>query len=88
MTKYYALYDRQNHNILYTGFNSTNLNTIKKELTNYLLLGSFSDEGKKSIENNTLSELLEYYDFELLIKNNHKFNNYDTHNINPYKTTI
>lgn len=68
MTKkyYYALFDNQNNRITSIGINNTSKNAMRDYLINFLLLGNFSEEGEHSIENNTLSELLNYYEFVLL----------------------
>lgn len=71
MTKkyYYALFDNQIGQIMSTGFNETSKNLVKKHLINFLLLGNFSEEGEDSVKNNTLPELLNYYEFKLLKSN-------------------
>ncbi len=68
MTKkyYYALFDKQVRKIISTGFNETSKNSIRRHLIDFLLLGNFSEEGEHSIKKNTLSELLNYYEFTLL----------------------
>lgn len=68
MTKkyYYALFDNQNNRITSVGINKTSKNTMKGHLIDFLLLGNFSEEGEDSIKRNTLSELLNYYEFALL----------------------
>lgn len=68
MTKkyYYALFDNQNNRITSIGINKKSKNAMKGHLIDFLLLGNFSEEGECSIENNTLSELLNYYEFALL----------------------
>lgn len=66
MSKYYAIYDNQLDIIRGEGLNSTDLNKIRADLINYLLLGNFSKEGEQSIKNNSLFELLNYYEFTLL----------------------
>lgn len=68
MTKkyYYALFDNQIGQIILTGLNETSKNLVRKCLINFLLLGNFSEEGENSIKINTLSELLNYYEFALL----------------------
>ncbi len=66
MEKYYALFDNQNNRITSIGINQTSKKTVKNRLLNFLLLGNFSEEGEDSIKNNTLSELLNYYEFTLL----------------------
>ena len=63
---YYALYDNQLNEISSIGFNATSQNSLREYLVSYLLLGNFSKEGEKSIKRNTLSELLNYYEFRLL----------------------
>jgi hypothetical protein len=63
---YYAIYDNQLNQIRSEGFNFQNLNLVRKSLIDYILLGSFSEEGEQSIKENTLEELLNYYEFELL----------------------
>lgn len=71
MTKkyYYALFDNQNNRITSIGINKTSKNATKDYLINFLLLGNFSEEGENSVKNNTLSELLNYYEFKLLKSN-------------------
>ncbi|MBU4332316.1 hypothetical protein L6279_01665 [Candidatus Parcubacteria bacterium] len=71
MTKkyYHALFDNQNNRITSIGINKTSKNTIKGHLIDFLLLGNFSEEGEDSVKNNTLSELLNYYEFKLLKSN-------------------
>lgn len=68
MTKkcYYALFDNQIDQITSTGFNESSKNAVRAHLINFLLLGDFSEEGEASIKNNTLEELLNYYEFTLL----------------------
>ena len=68
MTKkcYYSLFDNQTNRIVSTGLNKTSKDVIKNHLVNFLLLGNFSEEGEESVKNNTLSELLNYYEFALL----------------------
>lgn len=72
MTKkhYYALFDIQVNRIISTGLNSTSKNAVRNSLINFLLLGNFSEEGEDSIKNNTLSELLNYFEFRLLKSKN------------------
>ncbi|MFA6715209.1 MAG: hypothetical protein WCS27_07515 [Victivallaceae bacterium] len=68
MKKYYfALFDNQLNSIVATGFNSRTKKSVREDLINYLLLGNFSEEGEDSIKQNTLEELLNYYEFTLLI---------------------
>ncbi len=71
MTKkyYYALFDNQIGQVVSMGFNKTTKNLVKKHLINFLLLGNFSEEGEDSVKNNTLYELLNYYEFKLLKSN-------------------
>ena len=68
MTKkcYYALFDNQIDRLVSTGFNETSRDIVRTHLINFLLLGNFSEEGEDSIKNNTLSELINYYEFTLL----------------------
>lgn len=68
MTKkyYYALFDNQIGQVVSTGFNQTSKKALKERIVNFLLLGNFSEEGEDSIKQNTLSELLNYYEFKLL----------------------
>lgn len=68
MTKkyYYALFDNQNNRITSIGINKTSKDAIKDHLTDFLLLGNFSEEGEESVKNNTLAELINYYEFALL----------------------
>ena len=63
---YYALFDNQTNCIVSTGFNETSRDAVKNQLVNFMLLGNFSEEGEMSIKNNTLEELLNYYEFTLL----------------------
>ena len=63
---YYALFDNQIDQITSTGFNQTSKAVVRERLINFLLLGNFSKEGEDSIKRNTLSELLNYYEFKLL----------------------
>ena len=64
--KYYAIFDSQNNAITSIGLNEKTLTQVHKCLSNYLLDGSFSAEGENSIHNNSLEELLNYYEFSLL----------------------
>jgi hypothetical protein len=64
--KYYALFDNQINQIISTGLNETSKNIVRTQLVDFLLLGNFSEEGEASIKNNTLEELLNYYEFTLL----------------------
>lgn len=64
--KYYAIFDNQNNVVTGIGLNKRTLTQIQKCLINYLLDGSFSPEGENSIRNNSLKELLNYYEFGLL----------------------
>lgn len=64
--KYYALFDNQLGKIVSAGFNQTSKNLLRDRLVNFLLLGNFSEEGEHSIKNNSLPELLNYYEFTLL----------------------
>ena len=66
MKKYYAIYDNQINEIRGIAFNCQNKEIVRKELVNFLLLGNFSEEGEISIKNNSLEELLNYYEFSLL----------------------
>ena len=72
MTKkyYYALFDNQIGQIMSMGFNETSKNSIKEHLIDFLLLGNFSEEGEGSVRNNTLPELLNYYEFSLMRSGN------------------
>lgn len=63
---YYALFDDQIDQIASTGLNQTSKDAVRERLINFLLLGNFSEEGEDSIKRNTLSELLNYYEFTLL----------------------
>lgn len=63
---YYALFDDQIDQIASTGLNQTSKDAVREHLINFLLLGNFSEEGEDSIKRNTLSELLNYYEFTLL----------------------
>jgi hypothetical protein len=63
---YYAIFDNQNNAITSIGLNLRKLTQIRKCLIEYLLDGSFSEEGEHSIRNNSLDELLNYYEFGLL----------------------
>ena len=64
--KYYALHDNQLGKISSTGINQTSKKIIRERLVSFLLLGNFSEEGKNSLKNNSLLELLSYYEFTLL----------------------
>lgn len=68
MTKkyYHALFDNQNNRITSIGINKISKDVMRDYLINFLLLGNFSEDGRHSIENNTLSKLLNYYEFTLL----------------------
>jgi len=66
---YYSLLDNQTGQITSIGLNETSKNEVRNHLINYLLLGNFSTEGEESIKQNTLSELLNYYEFRLLESN-------------------
>ena len=82
---HYALFDYQLDRIVPYGLNERSLKKIQNDLINFLLLGNFSTEGEKSIKNNSLEELLNYYEFELL-KANVKFNYpYEYYDIEKYK---
>ena len=63
---YFALFDNQIDQITSTGLNQTSKVALREHLVNFLLLGNFSEEGEDSIKRNTLSELLNYYEFKLL----------------------
>ena len=63
---YYALFDNQTGQITSTGLNQTSKDDVRERLINFLLLGNFSEEGENSIKRNTLSELLNYYEFKPL----------------------
>ena len=63
---YYSLIDYQTNRIVSTGSNKKTKDVIKNHLVNFLLLGNFSEEGEESVKNNTLFELLNYYEFALL----------------------
>ena len=63
---YYALFDNQIGQIVATGINQTSKDVVRERLIDFLLLGNFSEEGEDSIKQNTLSELLNYYEFKLL----------------------
>lgn len=63
---YYALFDNQIGQIASIGLNETSKNEVRNHLISYLLLGNFSVGGEESIKQNTLSELLNYYEFRLL----------------------
>lgn len=69
---YYFLLDNQTGQITSIGLNETLKNEVRNHLISYLLLGNFSAEGEESIKQNTLSELLNYYEFRLL-KSNTRF---------------
>lgn len=69
---YFALFDNQLDQVVTTGFNNRTEKSVRKDLVDYLLLGNFSEEGEDSIKNNTLEELLNYYEFTLL-KSENKF---------------
>ncbi|KKR48236.1 MAG: hypothetical protein UT86_C0010G0005 [Candidatus Magasanikbacteria bacterium GW2011_GWC2_40_17] len=71
---YYALFDNQNNCIVSTGYNETSKDSIRNKLVDFMLGGNFSEEGEMSIKNNTLEELLNYYEFTLL-KSKIPFNN-------------
>ena len=64
--KYYALFDNQIGQIVSTGFNQTSKSIVRERLIDFMLLGNFSKEGENSIKQNTLPELLNYYEFKLL----------------------
>lgn len=66
---YYSLLDNQTGQIISIGLNETSKNEVRNHLISYLLLGNFSAEGEESIKQNTLSELLNYYEFRLLKSN-------------------
>lgn len=63
---YYSLLDNQTGQITSIGLNETSKKEVRDHLISYLLLGNFSAEGEESIKQNTLSELLNYYEFRLL----------------------
>jgi hypothetical protein len=63
---YYALFDNQMGLITSTCLNQTSKDKVREYLIKFLLLGNFSEEGEDSIKRNTLSELLNYYEFTLL----------------------
>ena len=63
---YFVLFDNQIGQIASIGFNQTSKVAVRERLANFLLLGNFSEEGEDSIKRNTLSELLNYYEFKLL----------------------
>ena len=64
---HYALFDTQVNQIISAGFNSKSKNVVRNSLIDFLLLGNFSEEGENSIKKNTLSELMNYYSFKLLV---------------------
>jgi len=64
---HYALFDTQVNQIISAGLNSESKNAVRNSLIDFLLLGNFSEEGENSIKKNTLSELMNYYDFKLLV---------------------
>ena len=64
---HYALFDTQVNQIISAGLNSESKNAVRNSLIDFLLLGNFSDEGENSIKKNTLSELMNYYSFKLLV---------------------
>jgi len=63
---YYALFDDQIGQIASMELNQTSKAVMRERLINFLLLGNFSEEGENSIKRNTLSELLNYYEFRIL----------------------
>jgi len=66
LKNYYALFDNQIGQIVSTGLNQTSKVVMRERLISFLLLGNFSEEGEDSIKKNTLSELMNYYGFNLL----------------------
>jgi len=64
--RYYALFDNQINCIVSTGYNEITKDAVRNKLIGFMLLGNFSEEGEMSIKNNTLDELLNYYEFTLL----------------------
>jgi len=66
---YYSLLDNQTGQITSIGLNETSKKEVRDYLISHLLLGNFSAEGEESIKQNTLSELLNYYEFRLLKSN-------------------
>ena len=64
---HYALFDTQVNQIISAGLNSESKNAVRNSLIDFLLLGNFSEEGENSIKKNTLSELINYYGFKLLV---------------------
>jgi len=66
MKKYYALLDTQTSQIISTGLNSKSKKAVKNSLIRFLLLGNFSEEGEWSVKSNSLTELMNYYGFNLL----------------------
>jgi len=69
---YYALFDNQIDCIISAGYNETSKDAVRYQLVDFMLRGNFSEEGEISIKNNTLEELLNYYEFTLL-KSNTRF---------------
>ena len=65
MKKYYALLDMQINQIVSAGLNSRTKKNVRNSLINFLLLGNFSEEGERSLKNNSLAELMNYYGFKL-----------------------
>ena len=63
---YYAIFDNQNDCTVSTGYNEISKDVVRNKLINFMLGGNFSEEGEISIKNNTLDELLNYYEFTLL----------------------
>lgn len=69
--------------IVSTGFNETSRDIVRTHLINFLLLGNFSEEGEKSVKNNTLTELINYYEFTLL-KSDNSFEDCKYYDLNLY----
>lgn len=84
---YFALFDNQLDKIVATGFNNRTEKSVREDIVDYLLLGNFSDEGENSIRNNTLEELLNYYEFTLL-KSEKQFDENKQYDLDVYSVNF
>ncbi len=63
---YYSLCDNQLSKIRHFALNLNSKKDVRLALIDFLLLGNFSEEGEKSIKKNSLNNLCNYYEFELI----------------------
>lgn len=63
---YYSIYDNQQNSVSNFALNLKSKKETRLALVDYLLLGNFSEEGENSIKNNSLEELCNFYEFNLI----------------------